>query len=91
MDISIFAKAKAEQWISAITEASVEELDWFRQWLSSHFPSNVIRESVRIDLPIIKEIIDGIKPEEEIDLIKKANLSWLKEQMMSILKLYNAS
>lgn len=91
MDISVFAKADAEQWIRVITESSVKDIDLFRSWLSSHFPSNVIRESARIDLPVIKEIMDRIKPEEENDLIKRANLSWLKEQMMSILKLYNAS
>lgn len=91
MDISVFAKADAEQWIRVITEASVEEIDLFRDWLRSHFPANVIRENAKIDMPIIKKIIDGIKIEEENDLIKKANLSWLKEQMMSILKLYNVN
>lgn len=91
MDISVFAKADAEQWIRVISEASVGDIDLFRHWLSSHFPSNVIRENARIDLPIIKEIMDGINPEEENDLIKKANLSWLKEQMASILELYDAS
>lgn len=91
MDISVFAKADAKQWIRAITEASVEDIDLFRHWLSSHFPSNVIRENAKIDLPIIKEIIEGIKSEDENDLIKKANLSWLKEQMESILELYKAS
>lgn len=91
MDISVFAKADAKQWIRAITEASVEDIDLFRHWLSSHFPSNVISENAKIDLPIIKEIIEGIKSEDENDLIKKANLSWLKEQMESILELYKAS
>lgn len=88
MDISVFAKADAKQWIRAITEASVEDIDLFRHWLGSHFPSNVIRENTKIDLPIIKEIIEGINSEDENDLIKRANLSWLKEQMRSILELY---
>lgn len=88
MDISVFAKADAKQWIRSITEASVEDIDLFRHWLGSHFPSNIIRESAKIDLPIIKEIIEGINSEDENDLIKRANLSWLKEQMRSILELY---
>lgn len=88
MDISIFAKADSKQWIRAIMEASVGDIDSFRHWLSSHFPSNVIRENAKVDLPIIKEIKDGIKIEGEQDLIKKANLLWLKEQMSSILELY---
>lgn len=91
MDISVFAKADAKQWIRAITEASVEDIDLFRHWLGSHFPSNVIRENAKIDLPIIKEIIEGINSEDENDLIKRANLSWLKEQMRSILELYKAT
>lgn len=81
MDISIFAKADAKQWIKVIMEAQVEDIDMFRHWLDSHFPSNVIRENAKIDLPVIKEIIDGINTEKENDLIKKANLLWLKEQM----------
>lgn len=88
MDISVFVKADAEQWIRVITEASVEDINLFRHWLGSHFPSNGIRENAKTDLPIIEEIMNGIKVEEENDLIKKANLSWLKEQMGSILKLY---
>lgn len=63
----------------------------FRYWLDSHFPSNVIRENAKIDLPVIKDIIDGINTERENDLIKKANLLWLKEQMESILELYKAT
>lgn len=91
MDISIFAKADAKQWIKVIMEAPVEDIDMFRHWLDSHFPSNVIRENAKIDLPVIKEIIDGINTEKENDLIKKANLLWLKEQMESILELYKAT
>ena len=88
MDISIFAKADSNQWIKAITEASVGDIDLFRHWLNKHFPPNVIRENAKIDLPVIEEIINGIKIDEENDLIKRANLSWLKEQMTKILELY---
>lgn len=88
MDISVFAKADSSQWIGAITEASVGDIDLFRHWLGRHFPSNVIRENAKIDLPVIKEIIDGINIEKESDLIKRANLLWLKQQMVGILELY---
>lgn len=88
MDISVFAKADSSQWIRVITESSVGDIDLFRHWLDRHFPPNVIRENAKIDLPIIKEIIDGINTEAESDLIKKANLSWLKQQMTKILELY---
>lgn len=88
MDISIFSKAESTQWIQAIMKASVEDIDLFRHWLDRHFPSNVIRENVKIDLPVIKEIMDGIRAEDENDLIKKANLIWLKKQLGEILRLY---
>lgn len=39
----------------------------------------------------MEEIVEGINSEDENDLIKKANLSWLKEQMRSILELYKAT
>lgn len=91
MDISVFAKADSNKWIKAITEASVGDIDLFRHWLNRYFPPNVIRENTKIDLPVIEEIINGIKVDEENDLIKRANLSWLKEQMMRILELYGWS
>lgn len=62
--------ADAKQWIRAIKEAPVGDIDLFRHWLSAHFPSNVIRENAKIDLPIIKEIVEGIKSDDENDLIK---------------------
>lgn len=88
MDISVFAKADSNKWIRAITEASVEDIDLFRHWLNRHFPTNVIRENAKMDLPIIKEIIDEIRAEEENDLIKRANLLWMKQQMIGILDCY---
>lgn len=91
MDISVFAKVDSNQWIRAITEASVEDIDLFRHWLEKYLPSNVIRENAEIDLPVIREIIDGIKTEEENDMIKRLNLSWLKKQMMKILELYKVT
>lgn len=88
MDISIFAKADSSQWIRVITESSVGDIDLFRHWIDRHFPLNVVRENAKIDLPVIKEIIDAINTEAESDLIKRMNLSWLKQQMTKILELY---
>lgn len=88
MDISIFSKAESTQWIQAIMKASVKDINLFRHWVDCHFPSNVIRENAKTDLPVIKEIMDGIRAEDEKDLIKKANLIWLKKQLAEILRLY---
>lgn len=88
MDISIFVKASAEQWIQALKVSSVEDIDGFRHWLAEHYPRNVIKEGVKIDLPTIEQIMEGIEPEKENDLIKRVNLSWLREQLKAILELY---
>lgn len=87
-DVAIFVKLDASRWIKAITEADAEDIDLFRYWLSRHFHSNVVRGNFKSDLPVIKKIMDGIKAEEENDLIKRANLSWLKRQIGNIIESY---
>lgn len=87
-DVSLFAKAKAHKWLDVILASSSEEIYLFRQILICVYPQNTIRESARQDLPVIKEIIDGINPEEQDDLIKRNALKWLKEQMQDIVTLH---
>ena len=81
-------KADAGRWIKAITEVDVENIDLFRNWLSRQFHSNVVRGNFKSDLPVIKKIVDGINTEEENDLIKRANLAWLKNQRCNIIETY---
>lgn len=87
-DVAIFVKSDASRWIKAITEADAEDIDLFRYWLRRQFHSNVVRGNFKSDLPVIKKIMDGIKAEEENDLIKRANLTWLKKQIGNIIESY---
>ena len=87
-DVAIFVKSDASRWIKAITEADAEDIDLFRYWLRRQFHFNVVRGNFKSDLPVIKKIMDGIKAEEENDLIKRANLTWLKKQIGNIIESY---
>ncbi len=86
MDISIFAKAESCQWIRAIMSASIGNINRFRQWFDSYYLKRTLRKGTKIDLPVLKEIMEGIHPEEESDLIKRANLSWLRTQIEEVLE-----
>lgn len=67
------------------SEKWVEKL---RYWLRRQFHSNVVRGNFKSNLPVRKKIMDGIKAEEENDLIKRANLTWLKKQIGNIIESY---
>ncbi len=87
-DVAIFVKADAGRWMEAITEADVENIDLFRYWLSRQFHSKVVRGNFKSDLAVIKKIMDGMNAEEENDLIKRANLVWLKNQRGNMIETY---
>lgn len=87
-DMAIFCQARSDDWYRVFHESNPEQIDSFRYILSELYPSNVIRKSAEKDLPVIKEILDKLKPEEENDLIKKACTSWLIYQLTEIVKLY---
>lgn len=85
MDTSVFCKAEVDEWIAAIDRTSVEEIDMFRHWLHSEYSMKVRSEYVQLDLPVLKEVMNRISPEEESDLIKRMNLKWLKQQLERII------
>lgn len=89
VDSGIFDKAAANLWISAIVGSSAKDISEFRRWLEDHYPVNVRREHIKVDLSTMQEIAVGMEPEQEQDLIKRANLMWVKEHMERVLELYN--
>lgn len=88
IDVSVFSRADSEKWIHAIMNASIEDINLFCCWLKEYFPSDVIKESAKVDLPVIEKILDGMNIDIEKDLIKKRNLLWLKNQLADIIELY---
>lgn len=90
MDISVFSKAKPEQWIHAIQSSSSKDLDSFCYWMRKHYPYNSMRENVKIDIPTLESIVKGIT-EDDNDLIKRLHLSWLKEHIKKVIQYYKDS
>lgn len=86
IDIAFFTRAQPHQWVLAISTATIEDIDLFRHWVAKQYSSTANPEVLKADLPILKGIADGIRPEEEKDLIKRVNLLWLKEQIGKIVE-----
>lgn len=84
LDVALFTRAQPQQWVRAISTATIEDIDLFRHWLAKQYNNATNLDVVKADLPVLKGIADVINPEEEKDLIKRANLLWLKEQIYKI-------
>ena len=87
-DMAIFCQANSDDWCKAFREADPEQIDSFRHTLAELYPRNIIRKSAEKDLPVIKEILSKLKPDNERDLIKKACIGWLIYQFAEIVKTY---
>ncbi len=83
-DMPAFSKAESQVWLKRICEANPQEIDDFRKWLSNLYPRDVIRRSYQQDRETIKQIIEGLKSHKETDLIKKATLGWLEDQLEKV-------
>lgn len=88
-DMLIFSKAEPKQWLNALHRASPKDIDAFRNILNDMYPSGVKRESYNEDAQNIKTILKGLDGLKE-DLIKKACLGWLKNQIKDIVDLHES-
>ena len=85
-DISVFSQAEADSWYDAIHRSTPEEIDEFRHWLNSIYPSTSTRNSFSEDAQVLIDLWKKLNPENEQDLIKKACTNWLKNQIQAIIK-----
>lgn len=86
----VFCKADVSEWIECITKSSPEQIDAFRGVLDDAYPISSMRACKNFeDIPVLREIGDGLTPEKAEDLIVKANLSWLQGQIQKITELYH--
>lgn len=85
-DSGILDKAPIEMWIERISTSEPENIDIFRNVLGQFYPKNVIRKSSYADMPYMKEIIAQLEKyiEKVDDVIQKAQLSWLINDMKKI-------
>lgn len=86
---TLFNKAPTDIWIRTINTSNAADIDEFRHILSILYPTNDFRHITCFDdIPILKNIVDSIIPENSEDLIVKANLKWLKKQIETIIEHY---
>lgn len=90
-DMSVFSKAPPEQWLNLLHKASPRDIDDFRHWLGDLYPEGTTRKSYSEDAYTIKKIQKGLEAIEEKDLIKKACIIWLHNQLESIIKFHEPS
>ncbi len=81
----IFNEVKAVGWYGAIIKLDVGQLDAFRRWLWKIYPVRQKSKAVVEDASVLIELYKLINPDRELDLIKKANLGWLKKQIYEVL------
>lgn len=86
-DISIFSQANVDSWYDAIHRSTPEEIDDFRHWLSSIYPTTSTRNSFSEDAQVLIALWKKLNPENEHDLIKKACTNWLRNQIQAIIKI----
>lgn len=90
-DMSVFSKAPPEQWLNLLHKASPRDIDDFRHWLGDLYPEGTTRKSYSEDAYTIKKIQKGLEVIEEKDLIKKACIIWLHNQLEAIIKFHEPS
>lgn len=90
-DMSVFSKAPPEQWLNLLHKASPRDIDDFRHWLGDLYPEGTTRKSYSEDSYTIKKIQKGLEAIEEKDLIKKACIIWLHNQLEAIIKFHEPS
>lgn len=88
-DSVLFSKAPTDIWITNIANSSAADIDMFRHILHSLYPTDSIRHVTCFDdIPVLEKIWEAITPEKSEDLIVRAILGWLKNQIESIINLY---
>lgn len=88
-DSVLFCKAPANIWIKNISGSTAADIDTFRHILSTLYPTEYLRSRTCFDdLPVLKNMSDGIYPEDSEDLIVRAGLKRLKKHIESVLELY---
>ena len=86
-DIVLFNNVTIDKWIETITTSNADNIDEFRHVINTLYPTdNINSKNCPEDLTLLKAIGESIIPEKYNDLIIRANLRWLKNQITSILE-----
>ena len=85
-DEPVFCQADSLLWYKTIKKSNLEDIHSFRSLLRRIYPQGYKRENARLDIPVLKGILELLEKDNETDLIKKAVFGWLKEQLREIIK-----
>lgn len=77
LDRAVFSKVDSEKVIKKILDASPEEIHEFRKWLRSTYTRSIPDDSLKQDVPALKEIISGIENSSQEDVVYRFNLNYL--------------
>ena len=83
-DVQLLSCIDADAMATKILHSNAENILNFRMFLDGLYPQNVRRLYIDEDMKTINNIIEKLEGYEESDLIKKAQLSYLKEQLVQI-------
>lgn len=83
-DVQLLSCIDADAMATKILHSNAENILNFRMFLDGLYPQNVRRLYIDEDMKTINNIIEKLEGYDESDLIKKAQLSYLKEQLVQI-------
>lgn len=83
-DVQLLSCIDADAMAEKIIRSNAENIYNFRIFLDGLYPQNVRRLYIDEDMKTINNIIEKLEGYDESDLIKKAQLSYLKEQLVQI-------
>lgn len=83
-DVQLLSCIDADAMAEKIIHSNAENIYNYRIFLDGLYPQNVRRLYIDEDMKVINTIIEKLEVYDENDLIKKAQLNYLKEQLVQI-------
>lgn len=83
-EIQILCYSDADFWLQKILDSNARNIHYFRIFLNSLYPENVIKANADNDMLVIQSILNKMESYKDSDKIKNMQLTWLKEQLSDI-------
>lgn len=86
IDKPIFSKLPAKDWSELIHKSSPYECNQLRIVLRNMYLGGTNKKSLKEDYPVLCELYGLLESYEDVDLIKRLNAGWLKEDLKEIIE-----
>lgn len=83
-NIQLLSSVDADTWADRILGSDAGNINDLRIFLSVLYPDNVYKTGVDADMDVIDAVMEKLADHEEEDLIKRAQLNWLKNELDQI-------